>query len=79
MKKEKKEVLRVQAILENDRMQAGDDFIELVTSDVGGLLSDYFDFSGLPSVSIEKFGDRYRVDLSILVTRIKNFDSVPKC
>lgn len=78
MKKEKKELMRVQSILENDRMNVGDNFIELLVADVGSLLMDYFDFSGLPKIKMEKFGDRYNVEISILASRIKNFNHVPK-
>lgn len=78
MKKEKRELMRVQSILENDRFSAGDNFVELVVADVGNLLMDYFDFSGVPKIKMEKFGDRYAVEISILASRIKNFNSVPK-
>ena len=78
MKKEKRELMRVQSILENDRMSVGDNFIELVVADVGNLLMDYFDFSGVPKIKMEKFGDRYCVEISILASRIKNFNCIPK-
>ena len=78
MKKEKREFMRVQSILENDRFSAGDNFVELVVADVSNLLMDYFDFSGVPKIKMEKFGDRYAVEISILASRIKNFNSVPK-
>ena len=78
MKKDKRELMRVQSILENDRMSVGDNFIELVVSDVGNLLTDYFDFAGVPKLKIEKFGDRYSVGITILASRIKNFNHVPK-
>ena len=78
MKREKKEVVRVQSILENDRMSTGDNFIELVVGDVASLMNEYFDFSGVPKLKIEKFGDRYKVEISILASRIKNFEFVPR-
>ncbi len=78
MKKEKRELMRVQSILENDRMTVGDNFIELVVADIGSLLMDYFDFAGAPRIEIEKFGDRYKVEISILASRIKNFNHIPK-
>ncbi len=78
MKKEKKELLRMQTILECDRMKTSDNFFELVEEDVGEVLSDYFDFGGQPKIVMEKFGDRYKVEITILASRIKNFDSIPK-
>ncbi len=78
MKKDKKEIVRMQTILESDRMKTGDSFFELVSSDVGEVLSDYFDFCGEPKIIMDKLGDRYKVEITILASRIKNFDSVPK-
>ncbi len=78
MKKNKKELMRVQSILEVDRMSAGDNFFELVLNDVGALLGEYFHYSGEPKIKIEKFGDRYKVDISILASRIKNFETIPR-
>ena len=72
------ELVRVRSILENDRMNTGDNFLELITSDLFDLLGEYFDFQGLPKLNIEKFGDRYKVDISVLASRIKSFECVPK-
>jgi hypothetical protein len=78
MKKEKKEVLRIQNILENDRMHTCDSFNELVIGDLACVLNEYFDFNAAPKLKIEKFGDRYNVEIFILASRIKNFDSLPR-
>ena len=74
----KKEIVRVRSILENDRMNISDNFLELLSGDLSELLRDYFDFKGEPLVSIEKFGDRHKVEISILASRLKNFECVPK-
>ena len=65
-------------MIENDRISTGDDFLELIISDVASLLKDFFDFNDVPSINIVKYGDRYKVELSLLVSRIKNFSSIPK-
>ncbi len=78
MRKEKKELVRMQSILENDRMKTGENFYELVCNDVGAILSDYFEFSGDPKIKIEKINDRYKVEITIISSRIKSFDNVPK-
>ena len=78
MRKNKNELLRLQTMIENDRISTGDDFIELIVSDATALLKDFFDFNDVPSLNIVKFGDRYKVELSVLVSRIKNFSSIPK-
>lgn len=78
MKKDKRELVRMQSMLESDRMQTGESFYELVCNDVGMVLSDYFEFTGDPKIKMEKISDRYKVEITILSSRIKNFDNVPK-
>jgi len=78
MKKDKNELLRLQTLIENDRINMGDDFISLVESDAESLLKDYFDFNTPPKLTITKYGDKYRVQLCVLAVRLKNFGIVPK-
>ncbi len=78
MKKDKNELLRLQTLIENDRLSTGDSFVELIISDVEKLLKDYFDFRCIPEISLSKLGDKYKVNISVLATRIKNFNSIPK-
>jgi hypothetical protein len=78
MKKDKYELLRLQTLIENDRVNMSDDFMSLVESDAEKLLKDYFDFSTPPKLSIAKFGDKYKVQLNVVVVRLKNFGTVPK-
>lgn len=77
MKKDKQQLLRIQSLIENDRLSADESFSELVAGDLGRVLNDYFDFKELPIVKIEKFGDRFKVEFSILASRIKSFESLP--
>ena len=78
MKKDKNGLMRIRNILESDRMSVGDDFLELVSTDLKKLLSDYFEFCGLPTVKMEKVNDKYKVDFTIFASRIKSFDYMPK-
>lgn len=78
MRKDKRELMRAQTLIENDRISAGDNFIELLKADVDKLLKDYFDFSDSVNVNINKSGDNFKVDLSIIVKRIKAFEYIPK-
>ena len=77
MKKDKQQLLRVQSLIENDRLSAGGDFFGLVLNDLGRVLNDYFDFNELPVVKIEKLGDKLKVEFSILASRIKSFETLP--
>ena len=78
MRKDKKELLRAQSIIESDRMNSWDNFMELLTSDLDKLLKDYFSFSGVPSVKIERVGDGYSVLFSVNSNCIKFFSHIPK-
>ena len=78
MKKDKNQLLRLQTLIENDRIMAGDNFGEMVISDINKLLRDYFDFSLPPALSMEKTRDGYFVNISIHATRLKSFANIQK-
>ena len=77
MKKNKNELVRVQTMIECDRLNAGDDFIELVERDVGVLFKDYFDFNDTPRLTIEKSNNKLKVEVLVFADRIKNFSKIP--
>ena len=77
MKTNKKELARLKALIENDRLNTGDDFYNLVTSDIKKLLSDYFDLSSNPQMEIVKKGDNLIVKMVVTATRLKTFVSLP--
>lgn len=68
------QILRVQTVIENDRLNAGDGFGELLLSDLSKLLLEYFDFNGNPEIEIQKNGGNYKVSIVIYPTRIKVFN-----
>lgn len=78
MKKLKNEMVRLQSLIECDRLNTGDDFSELVERDVEKLLKDYFDFRLPPKLLIEKCGDKLKINLLLYAERIKNFSVIPK-
>ena len=78
MKKERNELLRLQTMIENDRISAGDNFLQLVENDLIKLLRDYFDFSKSPELKIETLNNSYYLSFSLNVSRIKNFANIPK-
>lgn len=78
MNKNKNQLLRLQNMIENDRLTTGDNFIQLVVCDADKLLRDYFDFHFPPELTIEKHRDGYLVNLSITANRIKKFANIEK-
>lgn len=77
MKKSKTELIRAQTMIESDRLNTNDDFIELVEGDVCKLFKDYFDFNDAPQMLIGKVGNKLKVEVVVLVDRIKNFSKIP--
>ena len=76
MRKGKNELLRLQTMIENDRIAIGDNFLQLVENDLVKLLRDYFDFLSNPSIRIESQNNGYYLSFSLNVSRIKNFASI---
>lgn len=78
MKKDKFELVRIQTLIENDRLNKGDDFEELIINDIHKLLIDYFEYRELPSLCITKNGNKLNVVISLQAIAIKPFSVVPK-
>ena len=70
--------MRVQSLIENDRLSVFQNFEELIVSDLHKLLLDYFDYRGLPSVTMEKVKDKLKVNIEITATSVKQFSTLPK-
>ena len=78
MRKDKNELLRLQTLIESDRLLTGDNFGEMLINDITKLLRDYFDFSKPTKLAIEKSRDGYFVNFSINATRLKSFANIQK-
>lgn len=76
MSNTKKEIVRMQSVIESDRVSASNNFTELLINDINKVLREYFDFRALPKLKIEKFNGEYFVNLSISAVRIKNFSNI---
>ena len=77
MKKGKGELVRLQSLIEADRLNVCDCFEELLLSDLHKLLSDYFDYSGTPCLSIRREGGSILVEIKLSVLSLKTFSSIP--
>lgn len=75
-KQDSKELIRMQNIIENDRLNVGKGFSELLLSDLHKLFIDYFDYSGLPQIDMVKEKGQYKVSVVIYPSRIKAFNVV---
>jgi hypothetical protein len=77
MKKSKQELMRVETMINSDRLRLKDDFIKLMESDLKRLLSEYFHLENAPLTEIIKDGKIFRVNINFSCSEIKNFINVP--
>jgi hypothetical protein len=79
MKNKKVELIRVQNLLENDRLNIGDGFNELFRSDLQKLLIDYFDIKKNPELKIVKNNNGFNINITFESDRIKFFNCLNDC
>ncbi len=72
-----KELMRVQTLIESDRLNMGKGFNELLVSDLSKLLADYFDFNSVPEIELQKGKGEYRLKIVIYPTRIRALNCLP--
>ncbi len=77
MKKRKAEIMRVETVINNDRMKLKDDFMKLLERDLRKILSEYFYLENLPQTEIIKEGKGFIVNINFTASRIKNFINIP--
>ena len=78
MRKNDNELLRIQSLIENDRLNTAQNFYDLIISDLHKILSDYFEYRGVPNLKISKCGKNICVEIGLLASAIKNFITIPK-
>lgn len=78
IKREKNELMRIQTVLEKDRLNVGKGFNELLSCDLNKLLKDYFDFSNDASVEITKGKGGYKLFIELDIIRVKGLNASPK-
>ncbi len=76
MKNKKNELIRVQSVIERDRLNVGKDFKSLLIHDLEKVFKDYFDYKDDIDINLIKEGDKCMVSLNLYVSRIKNFNIV---
>lgn len=78
MKKSKSELIKIQNIIENNRIKTDKSFFELMTTDICKLLKDYFVFNKIPLINIINDGGEYFVTIKLPFLRIKNFSTLSR-
>ncbi len=77
MKSEKNYLLRMENLINNDRLKNSADFTELLSSDVNKVMREYFDYKEQPVLEVVKTGNAYRVTVTLTATAVRAFSSVP--
>lgn len=76
--KVKNSLLRVETLINNDRMKNSDGFLDLLTEDLNRVLKDYFDYNGYPVVDVVKNGGGFSVNVSLTARGIRTFSRLPQ-
>lgn len=76
MRRNKNDIIILQSIIENDRVNSSANFTNLLLSDLNNLLREFFDFKEAPDLNIERSGGSYFVQINFTASRIKNFIDV---
>lgn len=78
MKTGKNSLLRMENLINNDRMKRADGFLDLLTGDIDKVLKDYFDYKGYPQVEVVKYGNTFTVKMVLAADGIRSFSSMPR-
>ena len=76
--KTKNSLLRVETLINNDRMKNSDGFLDLFSEDLNRVFKDYFDYNGYPVVDVVKNGGVFSVSVSLTARGIRTFSLLPK-
>lgn len=75
--KVKNNLLRMENLINNDRMKNSDGFLDLLTEDVDRVLKDYFDYNGYPVVEVIKNGNEFSVNITLTARAVRTFSRLP--
>ena len=76
--KNKNQIVRLKSIIDNDRMEYNDEFLNLLNIDLEKLLKEYFSYNDKTEIRILKAGDRYKVEISFFATQLRPFAILPE-
>ena len=77
MRNNNNDLIRIQSLIENDRLSASKNFEELIVSDLHKILTDYFEYRGVPQIKITKNNHSVDVEIYLTAQAFKNFGTMP--
>lgn len=78
MKSNKNEIIRMQNIIETDRLNVKENFNNLMLSDLDKVLRDFFDYKKKPKLEIEKNKGEIKVKILLTAVNFKPLGYLPK-
>ena len=78
MKTKKNSVIRMENLINQDRMKNSEGFVDLLTEDVDKVLRDYFDYKGYPNVAVCKNGNYFTIQIALNAENIRAFSVLPQ-
>ena len=78
MKRKNDGLMRVENLINNDRLKNGRGFVELLTADCDRVLKDYFEYKGYPKVEISGRGNAFSVSVTVLAEGVRAFSVLPE-
>ena len=78
IQKKLKNIIRVENMINSDRIKNADGFVDLLKGDINKVLKDYFDYKGYPSVTVYKNGNIFSVQILLNAEGIRAFSAIPQ-
>ena len=78
MKAKRNSVMRMENLINNDRMKNSEGFVDLLTGDIDRVLRDYFDYKEYPTVTVYKNGNAFAVRVELTAEGVRAFSSIPQ-
>ncbi len=76
MNKQKKELLRINNMINNDRVNVNENFEKLFFRDLSKLLKEYFELKKEPSVNISVISGEYALSIEAVAFSLKKFNDI---
>lgn len=76
MNKQKKELLRINNMINNDRVNVNENFEKLFFRDLSKLLKEYFELKKEPRVNISVISGEYALSIEAVAYSLKKFNDI---
>jgi hypothetical protein len=78
MKNDKNEIIRIQNMIENERLNFNENINDIMISDLDKVLRDFFDYKQKPQIEIKKHKGEIEVKILISAVNFRPLGYLPK-